>query len=47
MVLATGTRTSSSTSSAVSDEWLPIFSILRPTENPAVSVGTMIWLMPR
>ena len=46
MVLLTGTRTSSKTSSAVSEEWLPIFSIVRPTLKPGVSVGTMIWLIP-
>ena len=46
MVLVTGTRTSSNTSSAVSLERLPIFSILRPTLNPGVVVGTTIIDMP-
>ncbi len=47
MVLATGTRTSTSESSAVSLERLPSLSSLRLTVNPGVSVGTTIWLMPR
>ena len=46
-VLATGTRTSTSDSSAVSLERLPSLSSLRLTENPGVAVGTMIWLIPR
>ena len=47
MVLATGTRQSSKDSSAVSDPRMPSLSSFRLTENPAVSVGTMIWDMPR
>ncbi len=46
-MLATGTRTSSKTSSAVSDPRMPSLSSLRLTENPAASVGMMIWLTPR